>query len=72
MYAREGIEQEWHYVAVDDELWERNIAKRNAEVLAGLSEDYYLDEGLRAKLEANFEEPERSEIDFWHGGPENV
>lgn len=72
MYSRNGIEQEWHYMAVDDQQWEKNIAKRNAEVTSGLSDDYFLDEGLRAKLLANFEEPERSEMDFWHCGADDM
>lgn len=72
MYARDGIEQEWHYIDVSDEQWERNIAKRNADVTAGLSDDYFLDEGLRAKLLANFETPERGEMDHWHCGADDA
>ena len=58
---------EWHYVDVDDETWQKNIAERNERVLSGLGGgDYYLDEGLKAKLESQWEEPTKQEIDVWH------
>lgn len=72
MYALDGIEQEWYYVAPSDEQWRRNIEQRNAAVLAGTSPDYYVDEGLMAKLLANFEPPERDEMAHWHFGADET
>ena len=63
-YAAMGIEQLWYFVDVSDEIWDKQIQKRNAEVLAGLSADYFVDEGLKAKLLANFERPEPDEYDI--------
>lgn len=63
-YAAMGIEQLWYFVDVSDEKWEEHIQKRNAEVLAGTSSDYFVDEGLRAKLLANFEKPGPDEYDI--------
>ena len=63
-YAALGFEQLWYFVDVADEKWENHIQKRNADVLAGLSADYFVDEGLKAKLLANFEKPEPDEYDI--------
>ena len=66
-FAAEKISTHWTYLSVPSEEWERRIAKRNAAVLAGESHDYYLDGGLRTKLESLFEEPSREETDLWIG-----
>ncbi len=62
----EGTAQEWHYIDISDEIWNERIAKRNADVLAGKSDDYFVDEGLRSKLLSRFDEPTKDEIDIWH------
>ena len=59
-----GIETEMHYLDVSDEQWQKNIRKRNAEVLAGKISAYYVDDGLLEKLVSLFEMPEKDEIDF--------
>ena len=56
-FEKRGIETDWRYLAVGDDQWKRNIEKRNAEVLAGRTQAYYVDEGLLRKLESRFEEP---------------
>jgi len=61
-FREKGVECEWHYVRVSDEQWERNIEKRNAEVLAGTVQAYFVDEGLKNKLLSRFEEPDHTEI----------
>ena len=61
-FAAAGIEARWHHATVTPEEWERRIEKRNAAVLAGESHDYFVDEGLRAKLEQLFEEPAENEL----------
>ena len=34
-FQDQGVPYEWHYIAVSPEAWQRNIAARNAAVLAG-------------------------------------
>lgn len=63
---REGVCRVWHYIDVPDALWRARIAARNEAVRAGQAQEYFVDEGLLAKLHARFEAPERSEIDVWH------
>ncbi len=65
-YASRGYECEFHYIDVSEELWQKNINKRNREVAEGKTSAYYLDEGLLEKLERLFEVPDRSEIDVWY------
>lgn len=60
-----GLETQWHYLYVSDETWNANIRRRNAAIRAGLSDDYYVDENLKAKCSALFQEPDRSEMDIW-------
>ena len=65
-YQEKGIACEFHYIDTPDDVWKRNIEKRNRAVLAGESSAYYVDDGLMKKLESLFEEPSREEIDVWH------
>lgn len=60
-----GVETEMHYLDISDEQWQKNIRKRNAEVLAGKTEAYYVDDGLLEKAVSLFETPDRDEIDIW-------
>lgn len=64
-YRENGIEFEWHYIDISDSEWQSNIELRNKAVLDGISDDFYVDGGLLEKLEANFEYPDRKEIDLW-------
>ncbi len=57
---------EWHYINISDEQWHQNISLRNQAVTAGKTTDFYVDDGLRNKIQRNFEPPERDEIDVWH------
>lgn len=65
-YEACGIACEFHYIDVPDEVWLRNIEIRNRAVLAGETSAYFMDDGLRIKLESLFETPESAEIDVWH------
>lgn len=66
-FKSKSIEVEWHYVDIDDESWEKNIAERNERVLAGdCGSDYYLDDGLKKKLLSLWKTPSRQEVDVWH------
>ena len=64
-YGSRGIEYEFHFIDISDEEWYRRLDKRNADVLAGRSDAYYVDDGLAAKFQSIFERPERDEIDVW-------
>lgn len=64
-YANRNIEHEMHYIDISDEIWKARLEKRNKEVLAGISNAYFVDENLAAKFEAIFEVPSREEIDVW-------
>ncbi|MCM1132839.1 MAG: ATP-binding protein [Ruminococcus flavefaciens] len=62
-----NVPYEWHYIDVSDDIWRRNIAERNARISAGEpSCDFYVDDGLLAKLLSLFEVPEADEIDVWY------
>ena len=65
-YESRGVDCEFHYTDVPDEVWRRNIEIRNRAVLAGEAEAYYMDEGLMLKLQSLFEAPEKEEIDVWY------
>ena len=63
-YNNLGVENEIHYVYVDDETWKQNIQERNNRVQSGeTTSDFYLDEGLMLKLESLWEEPTKEEYD---------
>lgn len=64
-YEKKGLACEFHYMDVPDDVWHRNIEKRNRAVLAGESKAYYVDDGLMKKLESLFEIPSKEEIDVW-------
>lgn len=64
-YVSHGAAFEFHFVDPPQDVWQRGIAKRNAEVKAGRTSAYYVDDALAAKFEGLFEMPEESEIDVW-------
>ena len=63
-FRSRGFEIEWHYLKVSDDIWFEYIAERNQKVKAGLSQDYYIDEGLLKKAQSLFEEPEPDELRY--------
>lgn len=63
-YRSRGIGCQLHYVSIDDAEWKRRIEKRNAEVSAGRSDAYFIDEGLAAKFQSLFEQPDEGEMDI--------
>ena len=62
-YKESGIDCELHYIIVSDDEWRKRIMRRNAEVEAGRSDAYFIDDGLAAKFESIFQMPDESEID---------
>jgi predicted kinase len=65
-YESRGIQCEFHYIDVSNDVWHRNIAIRNQAVRDGKTDAYYVDEGLMKKLQSLFEAPDKDEIDVWH------
>lgn len=62
-----GLSFEWHYIAVTDEQWRRNIAKRNQAVASGEEKgSFFVDDELLKKLQRHFEAPEPEEMIGWH------
>ena len=59
------MECEMHYIDISEETWKARLEKRNAAVLAGESNDYFVDENLAKKFEAIFEVPLEEEINVW-------
>ena len=62
-YDAHGTECRMHIIHIDDAEWKRRIEKRNAEVISGKREAYYVDENLARKFERLFEEPEDGAAD---------
>ena len=63
-YTGHGVENEIHYLRLSPEEWERRIRKRNAEQNKEEPQSYYVDEGLRRKVDSLFEEPSDTETDL--------
>lgn len=66
-FESKNIECELHYINIDDESWQKNIAERNTKVQTGENtSDFYLDEGLLNKLSRLWEEPNTAEVNVWY------
>lgn len=62
-----NINVEWHYIDVDDEVWNKNIEERNKKVEKGNGVfDFYVTEGLKNKVLSMFEKPSKEEVDIWY------
>ena len=55
--AAHGIELQWHYIAIPEELRSERVRQRNHEIEQGLAA-YYVSPGLWQKCNELFEEPE--------------
>ena len=65
-FIEHNITPEWHYVDINNDLWLKNIEKRNKEVERGISEDYYVDEYILDKFKNPTDIPTTNEIDVWY------
>lgn len=66
-FKSKNINVEWHYIDIENDLWEENINERNRNVKSGNSgSDFYVDEGLKKKTLDKFEEPSKGEMDVWY------
>ena len=55
---------QWIYMNCDEQTWERNIRLRNRAVVSGTEQAYYVDAGLRSKIEEQFQPPVLSEMNI--------
>lgn len=62
-FAERGVAAQLHYIKVSDEIWEKHIQCRNELVKNHMSNNYFVDEGLKKKSSDLFEEPCGDEID---------
>ena len=62
--ALKGCTPDWRYLDVPEDEWARRIAARNAAICQGRGapSDYYVDEGLLAKVTGLFEPPTEAEL----------
>ena len=65
-YADLGIKTEWHYIDVTDEVWHKNLTKRNNAIADKSENFYFIDNDVAVKFLSMFEEPQPDEIDIWH------
>jgi predicted kinase len=65
-FMEHNITPEWHYIDINDDLWMKNIEKRNREVESGISEDYYVDQNILSKFSDLADKPNFNEIDIWY------
>lgn len=64
-YGSRDIRYEFHYIDISQDTWHMRLDKRNKKILAGEVQAYYVDENLRDKVEALFEQPDKKEMDVW-------
>ena len=64
-YNDKGINIEQHYIDVSDNIWYKNIKKRNDSINNGQDDSYYIDENIITKFLNKFEMPKSNEIDVW-------
>lgn len=64
-YRSHGYPCEFHYIHVQNPIWQARISARNAAILDGRTQAYYVDANLAAKFDRIFEPPSPDEIDVW-------
>ena len=61
-YQAHGVSCSLHYIDASPTVLARHIATRNDAVIHGKTTEYFVDEGLLAKMESQFEKPTDAEI----------
>lgn len=64
-YTSKGIECEFHYIDISDEVWKSRLITRNKAVLSNEISAYFIDDNLAKKFNSIFERPSKDEIDLW-------
>ena len=62
-YKSLGIDCEFHYIDISDDVWKARIERRNKTALTDETSAYYVDENLLMKFNSIFEAPGEDEID---------
>lgn len=62
-FAECGMKYEWHHINISDKDLKTNISERNKRKVEHGITAYFFDEGLREKMESEFEPPSRDEVD---------
>ncbi len=70
-YRSQGIDYEFHYIDISDEIWKARLKKRNGAILAEETSAYYVDEEFARKCALIFEVPSKDEIDVVCKGVSN-
>ena len=65
-FKGKGIKIEWHYINVSDDIWKKNLYKRNGRIASGQDDFYYIDDNIADKFIRLFEAPSKDEIDIWY------
>jgi predicted kinase len=65
-YKDKSINIEWHYIDVNDDVWQQNINMRNDKINNGQDNSYFIDKNILAKFNNLFEMPKKNEIDVWY------
>lgn len=63
-YGGKNIPFSFRYIDISDAEWQKRIEQRNADILAGKTEAYYVDKGLAEKFAAIFVPPGEDERDI--------
>jgi predicted kinase len=61
-----GIKIEWHYIEVNNIIWQKYLYKRNNEIKNNTDNYYFIDNNIAEKFWNIFEEPKPNEIDVWY------
>lgn len=66
-FKNNNINIEWHYIDIEDTIWNKNIEERNKKIEEGNGGyDFYVTKGLKDKNLLLFEIPSKEEIDIWY------
>jgi len=64
-FSKRNILTEWHYICVNDDVWQNSLKTRNDKVKNGQTDSYFIGEKTIKQFRGFFEEPKPEEIDVW-------
>lgn len=64
-FKSRNIDCELHYVAVSEEIWEKQLNKRNNEILNNKAKAYYLEHDRATYFASMFNAPDVNEVDVF-------
>ena len=64
-YKNHNIMPQWHYIDISDDLWKKNIEKRNTDIKNGETVDYLIDDNTMKFFLSLWQTPNENEIDVW-------